>query len=208
MTLGLILNFALIAGDIPTYVVRVGPDGMIYTTNGEVGRDNVVQRVHPETGEVEVVVRGRDGSPPFQARVLDFSPDLSRMYMGTHVLGSVYVVDLDEDLNAVGVPRVLAPSVGSWHDGLGVDACGYLWIASYDDQSTYRVSPDGSEVVRVLRSTFDEGMYGHGVAWGSGVGGFREDALYLPQPVNGGTVGEAIIGVPYRTWDGTVINAP
>ena len=51
-------------------------------------------------------------------------------------------------------------------------------------------------------------LTGHGVAWGSGVGGFREDALYLPQPVNGGTVGEAIIGVPYRTWDGTVINAP
>jgi hypothetical protein len=81
-------------------------------------------------------------------------------------------------------------------------------VASYEDQSTYRVSPDGSEVVVILQSDEDEGMFGHGVYWGSGAGSFRDDALYLPQPLNNDTVGEAIIGVPYRTWPGEVLNAP
>jgi hypothetical protein len=156
----------------------------------------------------EEVLKGRDGTPPFEARVMDFSPDLSRMYIGTHTDRAIYVVDLDKDLNPINDPVILAPSVGGWHDGLGVDACGYLWVASYDDQSMYRISPDGSDVRSMLDSSFQNGMYGHGVFWGTGEGGFREDALYIPQPNNNDTVGEAIIGVPYRTWSGTVVNAP
>jgi hypothetical protein len=201
-------KLSLIATGMPTYLVRVGPDGMVYTTNGEVGLNNVIQRTDPDTGVTEEVLKGRDGTPPFEARVMDFSPDLSRMYIGTHTDSAIYVVDLDEDLNPINDPVILAASVGSWHDGLGVDACGYLWVASYDDQSTYRVSPDGSDVRRMLNSSFQNGMYGHGVFWGTGKGGFREDALYIPQPNNNDTVGEAIIGVPYRTWQGKVVNAP
>ncbi len=172
-------TISLMATGIPTYLVRVGPDGLVYTTNGEVGMNNVIQRTDPDTGVTEEVLKGRDGTPPFEARVLDFSPDLTRMYIGTHTNRSIYVVDLDKDLNPISAPVVLAASVGSWHDGLGVDACGYLWVASYDDQSTYRVSPDGSDVRRILQSSFADGMYGHGVFWGSGEGGFREDALYV-----------------------------
>jgi len=196
---------SIIAANIPTYVVRVGPDGMIYNTTGEAGPNSVVQRTDPETGTTEVVVRGIDGTPPFQPRVLDFSPDLSRLYIGTYTSGSIYVVDLDVDLNPTSDPVVLAPSVGNWHDGLGVDACGYLWVASYDDRATYRVSPDGSEVTPMLQSEMGL-MWGHGIYWGSGHGGFLEDALYLPLPNNDDKVGEARIGMPYRTWGGTVIN--
>ena len=199
---------SLIAADVRTYLVRVGPDGMIYTTTGvEVG-NNTVNRTDPNTGVTEEVVRGADGDPPFVGRVIDFSRDLSKMYIGTYGSGAIYVVDLDEDLNPTTTPVQFARSVGGWHDGIGVDACGYLWVASYDDQSTYRVSPDGKSSVRVLRSTFAEGHYGHGVFWGTGEGGFRDDALYLPQPYNRDTVMEAIIRVPSRTFPGTVINAP
>ena len=199
---------AVISGDVSTYVVRVGPDGMVYTTSGESGLSSVVERIDPSSGAREVVVRAGDADPPFQARVLDFSPDASRMYMGTYTEGSIYVVELDDRLDPVGPPELLAESVGQWHDGLGVDACGYLWVASYGDQSTYRVSPDGSEVVAILQSEESEGMFGHGVYWGTGAGSFRHDALYLPQPLNNDTVGEALIGVPYRTWTGEVFNAP
>ena len=53
-----------------------------------------------------------------------------------------------------------------------------------------------------------QAFYGHGVVWGTGVGGFREDALYLPLPYNNNLVTELIIGVPSKNWNGTVVNAP
>jgi hypothetical protein len=197
----------IIVADVPTYVVRVGPDGMVYATNGEEGSSSRVFRIDPDTGEKLVILRGSDAATPFGPRVLDFSPDLAHMYFGTYQ-SEVYVVDLDDDLNPVGAPTILARDVGGWHDGLGVDICGYIYIASYNDQDAYRISPDGSEVIKILNSNSSEGMYGHGIAWGSGVGGWQEDALYMPQPNNGGTVGEALIGVPYRTWEGIVLNRP
>ena len=79
---------------------------------------------------------------------------------------------------------------------------------SFDRVSQVFTSSDGSEVVAILQSEESEGMFGHGVYWGTGAGSFRHDALYLPQPLNNDTVGEALIGVPYRTWTGEVFNAP
>ena len=38
--------------------------------------------------------------------------------------------------------------------------------------------------------------YGHGTEWGNGVGGWREDAIYIPLPYNDAKVRELVIGVP------------
>jgi hypothetical protein len=200
----------VIATDIQTYVVRVGPDGMVYVTNGEEGPSSRIYRIDPDTGEEEIWLRGNESTPYIEPRVFDFSPDFTRFYIGNHEYngGTIYVVDLDEDYNPLGPAEVFAEDVGDWHDGLGVDICGYLYVASYNDQDTYRISPDGTEVIKILNASFSDGMYGHGIAWGSGVGGWLEDALYIPQPNNGNTVGEARIGVPYRTWEGVVLNRP
>ena len=39
-------------------------------------------------------------------------------------------------------------------------------------------------------------------------GGWNEMAIYLPLPYNGNQVSVIDIGVPHRTWTGTVINQP
>ena len=184
-----------IATDVGAYGLIVGPDEMLYTAN-----NSVVHRIDPNTGAKEVLIN----NPPGWlngVRVLNFSPDFSKMYMGTSFgNGDVYEVDLDASLTPVGDVRVLATGVGAgnYHDSLGVDICGYLYIADYDTRALYRVSPDG-QVQTLLDNQGNK--YGHGAEWGNGINGWRTDAIYLPQPYDSETVIEVVIGVPTaRSW--------
>ncbi len=191
---------SVIATDVDAYGLRVGPDGLVYTANG-----SAVLRVDPATGTKTVLLQGPGLSP----RVLDFSPDLGRMYIGTmRQAGTVWAVDLDDSLTPESDPEVLVHGLGDWHDGLGVDICGNIYVVDYETLAIYRISPDGTSIETVFQASLADKMLAHGIVWGSGAGGFHEDAVYIPQPMNGDTVAELQIGVPYRTWDGTVLNAP
>jgi DNA-binding beta-propeller fold protein YncE len=183
------------------YGVRVGPDGMVYAADM-----SAVYRIDPTTKVKEVYLPQKSG---FSPKVLDFSPDLSKMYIGTiSSSGKVYAVDLDANFDPVGNPYLFANNVGGgWHDGLGVDICGNLYVNDYNSMGLYRVSPDGSQVEELAKSNFWQGNYGHGLAWGSGIGGWLEGAIYMPLPYKNNQVVEFNIGVPYRTWaKGSVIN--
>ncbi len=79
-------------------------------------------------------------------------------------------------------------------------ASGFRFSCSVHDPLT--------SIETVFQASLADKMLAHGIVWGSGAGGFHEDAVYIPQPMNGDTVAELQIGVPYRTWDGTVLNAP
>lgn len=182
---------------LSTYAVVVGPDQKLYTTDG------AVERIDPATGEKERLFTPGDGS---SAHAVNFSLDSTVMYVGTVGRGNVLAVPLDEDLNPTGDATVYASGVGGWHDGLGVDVCGNLYVPEYTTSSLYRVHTDGS-VEQLI--DHNSRKYGHGLQWGSGLGGWRSDALYLPQPYNGGTVREIVIGVgngdTVRTWKGTAV---
>jgi len=177
------------------YGVRVGPDGLVYAANM-----SEVYRVDPVTKNKELYLPQNSG---FQPKVIDFSPDLTKMYIGTiSNSGKVYAVDLDSNFDPVGNPYLFANNVGGgWHDGLGVDICGNLYVNDYNTMGLYRVSPDGSVVETLAKSSFWEGNYGHGLTWGSGIGGWLEDAIYMPLPYKDLQVVELDIGVPYSTWD-------
>ncbi len=191
---GAIVELSNIPG---AYGLRLGPDGMAYVADWD-----QIWRIDPVTGDRETWL---DAGSQFSPKVLDFNIDFTKMYMGSiSADGKVYVVDLDSNYDPVGTPTVFAETDGSWHDGLGVDICGNLYVAEYNTRSMFRITPDG--VVTTLFS--NSAGYGHGLQWGNGVGGFREDALYIPQPYNGDTVSETVIEVPYRTYTGPVINGP
>ena len=177
------------------YGVMLGPDGNLYVADGGIAR------VDPITGtRTELVAGGRT----WTAHVLEFSLDSSQMFIGTIGTGTVMVVELDDALNPITEPEPFATGVGTyWHDGIGMDVCGNLYVADYGSSSLYRVSPE-AVVERIVQP--QGALYGHGLEWGGGLGGWLDTALYQPQPYNGSTVREVEIGVPsgdtVRTWAG------
>lgn len=177
------------------YGVTIGPDEAVY-----VGATSAIQRVDPSTGSTTEYLRVPNGITP---RIIQWNLDSTRVYVATVGNGTVYTQEVDEALQPLGRAEVFASGIGSWHDGLGVDACGNVYVAEFVTRAMYRVDPDGN-VTHIAPNGWKE--YGHGLAWGSGVGGWRTDAIYVPQPYDRYTVREIVLGVPsastYRTWAG------
>ena len=197
-------GITLINGNIYAYGLILGPDEMLYAAD-----QNVVQRVDPSTGQAETLVASVPRGTP---RVLNFSLNYDRLFIGTlGGNGDIYSVDLDANLDPISTPSVFATGVGtgSFHDTLGVDICGYLYVADYSTSALYRVNPStGNTRVLLDAGGFLAPEYGHGMEWGTGEDGWLHDAIYMPQPYNGNTVTEAVIGVPSRHWEGVGINLP
>ena len=173
-----------------------GPDGHLYVVDGRVVRLNI------ETLEVtEILVP--PGSGAWMAHAANFSLDSTALFVATVGNGDVLRVPLDENLDPAGEYEVFSNTPGGWQDSVGVDACGNLYIPEYYTGSLFRISPDG-ESKRVLEGR--ERDYGHGVVWGTGDGGWRRDAIYMPKPYDNTSVKEVVVGVPdgslVRTWNG------
>lgn len=183
------------------YGIRVGPDDKVYVANQQ-----VIYRVDPTTGQVETWL----DSPQITPKVLDFSHDLTKVYIGTNGQnGDVFSIDVDAAFDPIAPPVRIAQTPGSWHDGLTVDVCGNLYVAEYFTSGMYNISPSGNvSTLFIAQGGAGPDYYGHGVMFGTGRDGWPADAIYFPQPYNGNTVSEVIVGLPHRTWGGTVLNAP
>jgi len=184
---------SVLATEVGTvYGVIVGPDGWVYVAN----LDQVL-KVDPATGQKVTVF-----DPTWTPKVLDWSPDFTKMYVGEIGSGSakVYVLDLDAAYAPISAPVVLGETNGGWHDALSVDICGNLYLADFNTRWLYRMTPDGVTTALIELVGQQTDKYGHGAEFGSGVGGWRADALYLPQPYDGSTVREVVIGVPSRRY--------
>jgi hypothetical protein len=185
-----------IASGLYAYGITVGPDGMVYVG----GTGPKVLKLDPDSGDWDEFVELPGGTT---SRTMDFSPDYSKMYLGSLSGGVVYAVDLDKDLEPVGDPYEFATGLGSsYHDGLGVDVCGNVYVNDYSTFSLWRITP-GGDVTRLKEwSWHGDPGYGHGQGWGpSGSTVWREDALYIPQPYDGDTVGEVVLGIPGRKYN-------
>ena len=177
-----------------------GPDGKLWVADGN------ILRIDPNTGAIESLLR-YPSDESWYSHSLGFNLDCTQLYFGTIGYGDVWVVDLDPSLNVAGSPRIFANTRGGWHDAMEMDACGNLYVPDYYTSALVRITPEGdvSEIVR--RS---ETNYGHGVTWGNGIGGWRQDAIYQPLPYNRYRVRELVIGVLdgrfVRTYNGEPFN--
>jgi streptogramin lyase len=183
------------------YGVTVGPDGMVYVTY------NSITRVDPDTGEKTTIYDPGFSSSIGTAHAVNFSLDSTKMYIATIGAGKIFQMDLDANLDPTSDPYLFYSGLGSWMDGIELDECGNLYIPDYSDSTLWRVSADGSTADMMVKPSSTN--YGHGVVWGTGVGDWAADTLYLPQPYNGYTVREVRIGFEsgdtVRTWNGAPV---
>ncbi|MCK9462989.1 MAG: SMP-30/gluconolactonase/LRE family protein, partial [Proteobacteria bacterium] len=136
------------------YGVTVGPDGMVY-----VGDNSTLYRIDPDTHAVETL------STSLGARNIEFSPDLSLMYIGSFGTGQIHAVAIDADLGWIGSPWLFATITDmdcTFMDGFGVDVCGNIFVSCYP-MMLYRVTPDGTVSPY---HTWTSPSYGHGLQWG------------------------------------------
>ncbi|MEZ4318812.1 MAG: SMP-30/gluconolactonase/LRE family protein [Myxococcota bacterium] len=186
-------NNQVIASNVNAYGLIVGPDGFIYTAN-----QSQVHRINPQNGNRVVYVSGVS-SP----KVINWSPGLDKFYVGTNGSdGEVWMFDIDPStLMATSGPQLLGRTSNTWHDALGVDVCGNVYVAEFWDRRLWRITPDGEETVLI---DYPSSLYGHGLVWGSGIGEWDAMNAYIPQPYNGNTVTEITLGIPDRRYNGGV----
>lgn len=96
------------------------------------------------------------------------------------------------DLGGPGPVEVLAVI-----DSLGVDACGNLYLTEFQTRSLYGVPAGGGAAVLLSSwgAADQQDQYGHGFAWGAGVGGWSETSIYLAQPYADNGVIELELGI-------------
>ncbi len=167
-----------------------------------------VHRLDPESGDIELLVPSGaalagGGTVDMSYKVIDFSPDFSRLYIGTldesKKSGTLFVQNFDADMNLDGDLEVFATGVGTvMHDAIGVDACGNVYALENWTETLYRVSPSG-EVTAMKKFDTSAHGFGHGIAWGSGIGEWKKHSIYLAMPYSlESVVLEVGIGVPSR----------
>jgi len=200
-------SIQVILSSANAYSVVVGPDEWIwYARNSEQFSSTLIRRVHPTTGESETMISsGTSGT----ARSIEFSPDGTRLYIGTAgAAGAVHYTDLAADMTP-GPIKTLTTGIGdgeSWMDAIGVDACGNLYIYDAISTALWRVTPTGDKTKLHSANGFEQ--YPHAIVWGTGRHGWNAHAIYSPRPYGGNQVVEFVVGAPSRDFGGTVINKP
>lgn len=167
--------------------LTVDMKGWVYFTEHDA---NIVWRVHPFTGDATVLTT-KISNP----NGLAFSPDYKTLYIdGFNGNSTIYSMSISPD----GIPGKLVSwaKVGTgWHDGMGVDICGNVYVADYNQTVIYRISPDGKDKKLIIDGTSFSGAYLPNLQWGSGVGGWDKESIFLPDGWKKG-VFEVKIGVP------------
>jgi sugar lactone lactonase YvrE len=164
--------------------MAVDMKGFVYVTEHDAGR---VLRIHPYTGEYTVLTN-KIPNP----NGIVFNPDYTALYIGSFGSGYVYKMSISPD----GVPGKVVEwaspiGPGGLLDGMGVDACGNVYVCEYGGTDVYRIPPEGTPAVKIVHG---DDTYLPNMQWGVGMG-WDPYSLYLP---DGWAVGlwRLEIGVP------------
>ena len=187
-----------LASGISAYGLEIGPDGYIYTAN-----QSQVHRIDPTgvQGPAVVVPTSAVSTP----KVITFDRVGTQMFVGTNFSnGQVWRFDIGTDGDPILPGTMIGNTAGTWHDGLGMDACGRLYIAEYTNRSLYMLVPGvgSSQLINYYDTPIGGSAYGHGLVWGSGIGPWGDHNLYVPLPYNGNRIAEIELGVPHKDFNG------
>lgn len=171
------------------YGLALDQDGMLFVAD-----NRRLYRIDPDDGSSETLLTSQEILWP---RVVAFDENYESIFVGMQSAEDViYRVYFDE-AGELETPQAWASLGGTdspWVDGIALDECGNVYVAEYWDRRLYRIGPEGGSA-EVLVEWEEEESYGHDVVWGSGVGGWKDTALYLPRPYGGNTVAEVELGV-------------
>ncbi len=161
--------------------VAVRDDGMAY-----VNAFDTIMRVDPDTGEQEYVL----SIPEKDLDGLTFSPDFKYLWFNADTTGDVYRVELDSGAEP---EWIAALSMKTGHlDGAATDACGNVYIVRTDGKVT-RIRAHDLQKESLLKVGRHE-YYISSLHFGSGVGGWEEDHLYVIN--RSGGLFDLDIGIP------------
>ncbi len=162
--------------------VEVDRDGFVYVSELDAGR---IRRINPDNGDATIIATGLEAP-----NGVSFSPDYKTLYVNSFGGGTVHKITVDgngdwsapELLGRVpkstgggGLPSGGFPGAGGGLDALTVDECGNVYVTEYELGIIWRFSPEGvREKVVELPSFWIPNMH-----WGSGVGGWDENILYV-----------------------------
>ncbi|MEQ1506477.1 MAG: SMP-30/gluconolactonase/LRE family protein [Myxococcota bacterium] len=156
--------------------LAVGPDGRLY-----VATFGSVVRVDPAgSSEVELLA----DLPGMDLDGLTFSPDYGTLYVNHDEAGEIATIALAADGSVLSVAMFLQLAVGfsAELDGMATDVCGNLYVTKTNGE-VWRVEPDGTAGLYADAPVGDP--FTTGVQFGSGVGGWQRDHLYLMDRNNG-----------------------
>ncbi len=150
--------------------IEVDWDGYVYVAEQSGSR---VRRIDPYTGDNTTLVSGLNNP-----NGLSFDPTYSILYIGSFGGGTIWAQEVNPDGSA-GALSTLATNVGTGSlDGMGVDACGNVYVCDYGQIKVLRIPPDGSSV-EVAVDLHAVSYWIPNMQWGSGVGGWDEQTLYV-----------------------------
>ena len=146
----------------------IGADGFIYVAENN---DDQVRRVNPETGAFTIAAEGL-----LQPNGVTVSSDPKVFFVGSFGGGVVYKVEMGEDPTQPGTVSELSTDFqAGLLDGIGVDECGYVYVAEYTTGVIYRITPAGdTSVLANVPSAWIPN-----IKWGRGLGGFARDVMYV-----------------------------
>lgn len=173
--------------------IEIGLDGMIYTAEQNGG---TVTRIDPDTGEREYVAQALNNP-----NGLSFSPDYRTLYVGSFGAGTIWKIEFD-GAGEAGEVSVFTYNVGTGAlDGMGVDACGNIYVCDYGQIHIFRISPDDPDDHVDLVDLGADSSWIPNFQWGSGIGGWKEDHIYVLD-MGAERAYEVPVGVPgkYRPY--------
>ncbi|MBM4371768.1 MAG: SMP-30/gluconolactonase/LRE family protein, partial [Deltaproteobacteria bacterium] len=160
--------------------------GFIYVTEHDASR---VLRIHSYTGEYTVLT-----DEIWNPNGITFNTTYDTLYIGSFGMAAIFALSISPD----GVPGRLETwadfsDTPGLLDGMGVDACGNVYVCEYGATDVWRVSADGKTKKKIIiGGPYD--TYLPNFQWGRGPG-WDPESIYLPDGWKIG-VWRARVGVP------------